>query len=90
LYLRTIVVSPSGTPRSKRSRPLAAAISSIVAPSANQRISRSFGKPGVYDLGTAFVSILGYVAIEGSGVEVTRILTSATSTGIFRELETLI
>ena len=71
-FLRTIVVSPSGASPAADGAVLGAAVASIGQASATNPWL-VWVEPGVYDLGTAALSLPPHVDLQGSGQDVTTI-----------------
>jgi hypothetical protein len=71
-FLRTIVVSPSGTTAVANGAVLAAAVAAIGAPGVGDNYL-VWIEPGVYDLSTTQLAIPSYVDVQGSGQDATTI-----------------
>ena len=79
-YANTIVVSGNSDPLTNGGRLLAAmtVISNAIPTSNNPYLLKL--EPGIYDLGTSYLTMLPYLDIEGSGQDVTKITRASVNT----------
>lgn len=74
-FVRTVLVSPVGTP-TQNGAALVAAVATLGSASAsNPYLVRI--EPGIYDLGSQFLNLPSSVDVEGSGAGVTKLLSAA-------------
>lgn len=78
-YVRTYVVGPVGTPI-ENGVALVVAVGGIPVPTSQEESVLLKLEPGVYDLGSGFLTPFPWMAIEGAGQEFTRITSAFCST----------